>query len=85
MQGKRLSVVGIGRLPNVYEQPFHALNLKVSKTFGEDKQWKASVSGRNLLNQKRQRIYESYKSDSQIYDSFYRGMGFSASITYNLQ
>jgi hypothetical protein len=85
VQGKRLSVVGIGRLPNVYEQPFHSINLKVSKYFGEDDQWKASISGRNLLNQKRQRIYESYKSDSQIYDSFYRGMSFSASITYNLK
>ncbi|MDX1445691.1 TonB-dependent receptor [Lishizhenia sp.] len=82
VQGERLSVVGIGRLPNVYEKPFHSLNFKISKKFGEEQNWKASISAQNLLNQKRQRVYQSYMSDSQIYDSFYRGMSFSGSVTF---
>ena len=35
VQGKKLAVIGVGAIPDVYEQPFHSLNMKVSKTFGK--------------------------------------------------
>lgn len=84
IQGKRLSVVGVAGIPDVYENPFNSLNLKVSKSFGKENAWKASFSARNLLKAKRVRVYESFGVESQIYDSFYRGMSFSASVTYNI-
>jgi len=84
VQGKRLAIVGIGRIPNVYEKPFHTLNLKVSKKFGKDQKIKASISAQNLLNQTRTRVYESFEANSQIYDAYYRGMRFSASVKINL-
>ncbi len=84
VQGKRLAVVGIGRIPDVYEQPFHSLNFKASKKFGTDKQWKCSLSANNILGSAQQKMYESYLSTSQIYSRLYSGRTFSLSIGYTL-
>lgn len=84
IQGKRLAVIGIGALPDVYENPFHSLNLKASKKIGAKEQWKASFSAQNILNNKRVRMYESYKSSAQIYDYFNNGRTFNLSISYSL-
>ena len=82
VQGKKLAVIGVGSLPDVYEQPFHSLNLKVSKAFGENNKWKASLSGKNLLLSKRVKHYESYESAPQIYEYFNQGMTITGSISY---
>ncbi len=84
IQGKRLAVIGIGALPDVYENPFHSLNLKASKKFGKSNQWKASFTAQNLLNNKRIRYYEAYEAIPQIYDYFRDGRTFAASISYTL-
>lgn len=84
VQGKKLAVIGTGRIPDVYEQPFHSLNFKVSKTFGIDNEWQASLTGKNLLLSTRRKLYESYNATSQIYSYFNPGMTISASISYNL-
>ena len=70
VQGKRLSVVGIARNPNVFEQEFHSLNLKVAKSLGKDDKMSISLSAENILNDKREQFYESYKADDQVYSSF---------------
>ncbi len=84
IQGKRLAIVGVSSIPDVYENPFNSLDLKVAKSFGKDQAWKASFSARNLLRAKRVRVYESFGDTPQIYDSYFRGMRFSASVTYNI-
>ena len=85
VQGKKLAVIGVGSLPDVYEQPFHSLNLKVSKAFGEDNKWKASVSGKNLLASKRSKYYESFDATPQIYELFNQGVQITGSISYIFQ
>jgi len=82
VQGKRLSVVGIARIPDVYERPFHSLNLKMSKHIGINNNWKLSLSAQNILNQNKQRVFESYRSSDQIYASYNPGMSFSVGIGY---
>ena len=84
VQGKRLAIIGIGLLPDVYEQSFHSLNLKASKKLGKKEQWKASFTAQNILNNKKRRYYESYNSTSQIYDYFNEGRTFALSIGYTL-
>ena len=81
VQGKKLAVIGVGSLPDVYEQPFHSLNLKVSKAFGENNKWKASVSGKNLLASKRSKYYESYEATPQIYELLNQGVQITGSIS----
>jgi len=82
VQGKRLSVVGIARVPHVFENSFHSLNARVSKTFGN---WRASISAQNLLNQNRQQVYQSFRATDQIYASYNPGMSFSVGIGYAIR
>jgi len=91
VQGKKLAVIGVGGLPDVFEQPFHNLSLKVSKRFGKvyegesAPRWSASITGRNLLNQARRRYYESFNAESQIFDYLNRGMSISAAVSYTIK
>jgi hypothetical protein len=84
IQGKRLAVIGIGALPDVYENPFHSLNLKVSKKLGKKERLKASFTAQNILNNKRIRYYESYKALPQVYDYFNNGRTFNLAVSYSL-
>jgi outer membrane receptor protein involved in Fe transport len=79
VQGKRLSIVGIGVNPDVYENPFHALDAKVSKSFAENK-YKISVSANNLLQSKRQFTYDGGSINTGEYLWAYYNPG----TTYNL-
>ncbi len=84
VQGKKLAVIGVGGLPDVYEQSFHSLNMKVSKTVGANKNWKVGLQAKNLLMSKRLKMYESYNATSQIYSSMYQGMTITGSISFLL-
>lgn len=84
VQGKKLAVIGIGSIPDVYEQPFHGLNFKISQKFGSDKQWQASISGNNMLMSARRKFYEAYGYESQIYSYQNAGMTVSASVSLTL-
>jgi hypothetical protein len=84
VQGKRLAVVGIGRNPDVYEIPFNALNAKVSKAFGENKRAKMSFSAQNILNSKRQKQYQSFDAEPQIFELFRPGRQYGVSFSYGL-
>ena len=87
VQGKNIAVVGIGRIPDVYNKPFHDLTLKLSKGLGkteeyEPKKHTVSVTFRNILNQKRERIYSSYNAQDQIFSSYSEGMFFGFGYSY---
>lgn len=85
VQGKKLAVIGIGSLPDVYEQPFHSLNFKASKVLGKEERWKASLSARNILMSVRQKNYESFNAENQVYDYFNQGMTISGSVSFTLE
>lgn len=91
VQGKKLAVIGVGLIPDVYEQPFHSLNLKVSKGFGKTykgesaPRWTASITGTNLLNQARRRWYESFNAEPQVFDFLHKGMTISAAVSYTIK
>ncbi len=85
VQGKRLAVVGVGVRPDVYDQPFHSLNLKLSQRLGKKKLWKTSLTVRNILNDRREKLFESYNADPQVFESFNPGIGFSLGVSYLIQ
>ncbi|MEJ6598983.1 MAG: carboxypeptidase-like regulatory domain-containing protein [Crocinitomicaceae bacterium] len=82
VQGKKLAIIGIESLPDVYEQSFHSLYFKASKTFGSNGNWTGSLTANNLLMSVRQKHYESYGAESQIYDYYNRGMTISGSVSH---
>lgn len=71
VQGKSLSIVGIGLVPDVYAQPIHMVNARLAYTIGKEKNGQLSLRVNNILSQNRVEKYESYNATSQIY-SFYR-------------
>lgn len=91
VQGKRLAVVGVGKIPDVYELPFHSLNFKASMKFGKQKRWKTSLTVRNILNQKRRRVYQSFGDsglkapDTRFYDYFHDGTSFSVGVSFTMK
>ena len=84
VQGKRLSIVGIGRNPDVYEMPFNSLNLKVSKRLGAAQKSVVSFGANNLLDAKKQRFYEGYNATPVVYDLFRPGTSYSFSLAFGL-
>lgn len=96
VQGKKLAVIGVGSLPDVFEQPFHSLNFKISKTFGKthegeaEPRWSASFRAQNLLNMVgdigvKRKYYEAFKATPQIFEYLNPGMTFSATVSYTLR
>ena len=83
-QGKRLSILGIGQVPDVYEKSFDSLNFKLSKRFGKDRHWKASFGIGNILGAEKTRIYQSFEAEDQLFELFQPGRTFSFGIGYNL-
>jgi len=84
VQGKRLAIVGIGENPDVFESPFHALNVKASKTFGEDQRARVSLSANNLLGSKRELIYEAFNATNEVYQRFVPHTSYSLGFSYRL-
>lgn len=81
VQGKTLEVVGIRGVPDVYTMPFHNAVLSLSKEFGKDKNSKISMRFNNLLNDKIESVYQSFKAANEIYS--FRNPGQALSIGYS--
>ena len=83
VQGERLSIVGIGKVPDVYETPFHSLNFKVSKKLLEDQRLKLSFSVKNLLDSNKRKVYQSFMAEDQLFENFSPRRSFSIGLSYN--
>ena len=82
VQGESLEVVGTGIVPDVYTQPFMGLNATASKTFGYKNNSKISLKITNLLNEKRESVYQSFGAQSQLFSQ--RQPGSSLALSYGL-
>ena len=82
VQGKTLEVVGTGIVPDVYTKPFSSLNFTLNKSFGQDKKSTIDVKVSNILNSKRESVYESYKTASKTFSSFQPGTEVSIGNSY---
>jgi hypothetical protein len=76
---KRLSALGSGSIPNEYENPFHSLNITLSKKL---EKIKISAKASNLLNSKIR--YGVYDIEGEFYATreYNPGLGYSMSIQY---
>ena len=82
VQGERLSIVGIGKVPDVFESPFHSLNFKISKKLGDEGKSKLSFSVNNILDSNRQKVYKSFMAENQLFELFRPRRSFSMSFSY---
>ncbi|MDV7186647.1 TonB-dependent receptor [Lutibacter sp. TH_r2] len=82
VQGETLEVVGTGDVPDVYIKPFHSLNFTLNKTLGEDKKSKIDLKIKNILDQDKESVFQSYKAMDQVYSLRTPGFEFSLGYTY---
>jgi hypothetical protein len=82
--GEKLYLVEIGAQPDVYEQPFHALNFKISQKIGPDRKVKISLAIKNILDADFERSSE-YINQTYVFQSFSPGRTFSLGVSYDLE
>ncbi|MGM0635245.1 MAG: TonB-dependent receptor domain-containing protein [Bacteroidota bacterium] len=82
VQGETLEVVGIRNVPDVYTQPFHNLNFRISKKFGSNQNSKISLGVGNILDDSVRSYYKSYGSENEIFSK--RKPRRSYSLSYSL-
>lgn len=66
VQGPTLAIVGVNRTPDTYTVPFHSLNFNISKAFGADDRHKLGLRVTNILNDDRERVFQSFQSEDAI-------------------
>ncbi len=83
VQGESLEVVGTGVVPDVYSRPFKGLDMTASKSFGAQQNSKLSLKISNILNEKRESVYQSFGAQEQLFSQ--RQPGSALSINYSLK
>lgn len=81
VQGETITFIGTSNVPDVYTKPFHSLNLKVSKTFGEEANSQISFGAKNLLSQKQQQVYK-FGNKEELFSLYKPGRLFELKYTY---
>lgn len=83
VQGKTLEVVGFGKNPDVFIQPFNSLNFNISKSIGKEKNAEISFKMDNILGADRKSLYESFGAENRPFQ--FRAPGRSFSLGYSLK
>jgi len=82
VKGPTLTIVGLGIYPDVYTVPFHSLNFSINKKFGEENRVAIGFKASNILNGKKEWVFDSYKASDAYYESRIPGVKLSASFSY---
>ncbi len=83
VQGPTLNYVGFGNLTDNFTVPFHSLNINVNKTFGADERIQAGIGVENLLNSKREFVFQSFQAQDQIFTSLAPGTAVSFRVGFS--
>lgn len=82
VKGRTLAIVGAGLFPDIYDVPFHSLNFSINKRFGPEKRTSANFSVSNILNDRREVMYGSFRAEDQVFDSFSPGITFGLGLSH---
>ena len=83
VKGPALEVVGTGLIPDVYQEPFHSLNLGLTRKLGENQNTAIDLNINNLLNDRRESFFQSFEAEEQIFTSFNPGTTLSLSVSHS--
>lgn len=81
-QAERLLIAGLGSIPNIYDVPFHSLNIKTSKKLGPDDSWNISLGVDNILAQSKSKIYRSGQGQEGIFEMLNPGRQINVGLSY---
>ena len=83
VQGDQLSIIGSGRVPDVYTIAFHSLNFNAYVNVGEKRNSRITLRLQNLLDDDRTLVYRSHGTDDNIFTSFKPGVSIRLAYRYN--
>lgn len=84
VKGETLYIVGAGLFPDIYTEPFHSLNVSLSKSFGKNDRTTVDFRVANLLNDRIETFYQSFRADNQIFNSINPNRTFSLGCSVKL-
>lgn len=82
VKGPTLAIVGTGLSPDIYDEPFHSLNLSVNQKLGKDKKTTLDFRVSNILNDRIESFYRSFKAEKQAFNSINPGIAFSLGVNH---
>lgn len=82
VQGSALQIIAAGPFPEVYTEPFHSLNLNVTKQFGEKKNTAVSLKVDNMLNDVIESRFAHFGNRESVFSSLKPGVNTSLSISH---
>jgi hypothetical protein len=82
VQGRALQVISAGSFPEVYTEPFHSLNLNVSKRIGSDKNTTISLKAENLLGDVIESRMDHFGNSGLEYSILEPGTNISLGLSY---
>lgn len=82
VQGDQLSIIGSGRVPDVYTLAFHSLNFNAYVNVGKERKSRITLRLQNLLDEDRTLVYRSYEAEDQIFTSFKPGVSIRVAYQY---
>lgn len=85
VQGPKLAIVGIGRLPDVYTESFHSLNFKASYSFLAEDKAQLSFSVDNLLGDDNLQVYRGFEAQDQVFTQLLPQRTFKVGFSYKIK
>lgn len=82
VQADQLSIIGSGRVPDVYTIAFHSLNFNAYVNVGEKRNSRITLRLQNLLDDDRTLVYRSYEAEDQIFTTFKPGVSIRLAYQY---
>lgn len=82
VKGPTLTIVGTAAVPDIYQQPFHNLNLGASKSLGEKGKTTIDLNVDNILGDVRESFFESYQADPRVFSQFSPGTSISLGVSH---
>jgi hypothetical protein len=83
VQGDQLTIIGSGRVPDVYTLAFHSLNFNAYVNVGAERRSRLSLRVQNLLDDDRTLVYRSFNAEDQVYTSFKPGISIRLGYQYS--
>ena len=83
VQGDQLTIIGSGRVPDVYTISFHSLNFNAYVNLGEKRNSRLTLRLQNLLDDDRTLVYRSYEAEDQIFTTFKPGVSIRLACRYS--
>lgn len=84
VQSSTLQFVGIVDRPDIYTVPFHSLNINSAYAFGKENQYRVKFKVTNLLNDRRESVFQSFQAQDQFFTSLAPGTTFSLGFSVKL-